>query len=208
MRDIQKDDSVFFAYISRMPLIKRWSLMFTSEAENIAEHSHQVAVIVHLLAVIKNQLFDGNTDPYKLATMALYHDASEVITQDVVASVKYSSPTLLKEFKKLESEAEKHVFKTLPPALHDAFSDVILSDTFNAEDKKLLKAADVLGAYIKATIECDKHQNKEFIHVKEKSGKTLQAFCETMPEVKYFMDTFVNGCIATVDEISEYAATL
>lgn len=43
----------FFAYISRMRYIGRWSLMRNALPENIQEHSHMVAVIAHALAVIR-----------------------------------------------------------------------------------------------------------------------------------------------------------
>jgi 5'-deoxynucleotidase len=43
----------FFAYVSRMRYINRWSLMRNSESENIQEHSHMVAVIAHALGVIR-----------------------------------------------------------------------------------------------------------------------------------------------------------
>ncbi len=198
------ENSSFLAYIFRMPLIKRWSLMYVAEEENIAEHSHQVAVVAHLLAVIKNTLFDGNIDEHRLATMALYHDASEVITQDVVATVKYSSPTLLKEFKKLETEAEHHVFKTLPDELKEAFRPVLLSEQLDGDYKRLLKAADVMCAYIKSVSEVKKHQNREFNTVEQKLKKTLDELKVDLPEVDYFLNTFIEGCISTIDEISEY----
>ena len=45
----------FFAYIDRMRYIERWALMRNSVRENIQEHSHQVAVLAHALAVIRNE---------------------------------------------------------------------------------------------------------------------------------------------------------
>ena len=44
--------SHFFAYISRMRFIQRWALMRNTAPENVQEHSHQVAVLAHALAVI------------------------------------------------------------------------------------------------------------------------------------------------------------
>ena len=42
----------FFAYISRMRYIGRWSLMRNAIPENIQEHSHMVAVLAHALGII------------------------------------------------------------------------------------------------------------------------------------------------------------
>jgi hypothetical protein len=47
----------FFAYLARMKLIDRWSLMRCTQRENVQEHSLQVAVIAHALGVIGNKLF-------------------------------------------------------------------------------------------------------------------------------------------------------
>lgn len=49
--------SHFFAYLSRMRFIQRWALMRNTAPENVQEHSHQVAVLAHALAVIRNEKF-------------------------------------------------------------------------------------------------------------------------------------------------------
>ena len=52
--------SNFFAMVNRMKLIDRWALMNNTTKENIAEHSHCVAVIAHALALIGNKKFGKN----------------------------------------------------------------------------------------------------------------------------------------------------
>ncbi len=47
--------SNFFAMVNRMKLINRWALMRNTSNENIAEHSHNVAVIAHSLCTIGNK---------------------------------------------------------------------------------------------------------------------------------------------------------
>ncbi|MCF1438293.1 MAG: 5'-deoxynucleotidase, partial [Shewanella sp.] len=98
--------SSFLAWILRMPLIKRWALMHCVKRENIAEHSHQVAVIAHMLAVIRNSYFNGQLSPERAATLALYHECSETKLQDINHVTKYHNPELTREFKKLEELAE------------------------------------------------------------------------------------------------------
>ena len=63
--------SHFFAYISRMRFIQRWALMRNTAPENVQEHSHQVAVLAHALAVIRNEKFGGRLDPGAVAVAAL-----------------------------------------------------------------------------------------------------------------------------------------
>ncbi|MDT3661912.1 MAG: YfbR-like 5'-deoxynucleotidase, partial [Anaerobiospirillum sp.] len=43
------EESTFLAWIVRMSLIKRWALMHNFREENVSEHSHQTAVIAHML---------------------------------------------------------------------------------------------------------------------------------------------------------------
>ena len=76
-------DSNFFALISRMRYIERWSLMRNSIHENIQEHSHMVAVIAHALGVIRRDVFHLPCDPNECAAVALYHDCSEILTGDL-----------------------------------------------------------------------------------------------------------------------------
>ena len=66
------EESTFLAWIVRMSLIKRWALMHNFREENVSEHSHQTAVIAHMLAVIKNRLFGGNVNAERVAVLALY----------------------------------------------------------------------------------------------------------------------------------------
>ena len=86
--------SHFFAYISRMRFIQRWALMRNTAPENVQEHSHQVAVLAHALAVIRNEKFGGQVDPGAVAAAALYHDATEIFTGDLPTPVKYANDTI------------------------------------------------------------------------------------------------------------------
>ncbi|WP_448550033.1 5'-deoxynucleotidase [Thalassotalea fusca] len=193
--------STFLAWILRMPLIKRWALMHSVKSENIAEHSHQVAVISHLLAVIKNKYFDGNLSPEKAATIALYHEVSETKLQDINHVTKYHNPTLTQEFKKLEEIAEKECLQSLPEDLRDEFNHLIVQSHVDAEYKSIVKAADLISAYLKA---CDEVSfgNREFEHVKSRLDEMLSTYKANMPEVVYFLDTFQENCFVTVDKLS------
>lgn len=194
--------STFLAWMFRMPLIKRWALMFCVKPENIAEHSHQVAIVAHLLAVIKNKKFEGNINPDKVATIALYHEASETRYGDIVSPTKYANKEIAREFKKIEYLAEKECLASLPEEFQSIFSDIIVQDNVDEEYKTIVKAADILSAYLKALDEL-KHNNPEFEHVKERLGGILLEMQKTMPEVKYFMDTFLQACSSTVDKLTK-----
>ncbi|GHE98067.1 5'-deoxynucleotidase [Thalassotalea profundi] len=194
--------STFLAWMFRMPLIKRWALMFCVKPENVAEHSHQVAIVAHLLAVIRNKKFKGNINADRVATVALYHEASETRYGDIVSPTKYANPEIAREFKKIESLAEKECLASLPEEFQELFSDIIVQDNVDDEYKKIVKAADILVAYIKALDELA-HNNHEFDHVEERLEKKLNDIKQQMPEVDYFLKTFLKSCSATVDQLTK-----
>ena len=99
--------SHFFAYISRMRFIQRWALMRNTAQENVQEHSHQVAVLAHALAVIRNEKFGGAVNPGEIAVAALYHDASEILTGDMPTPIKYHNPDIRRAYKEVEAVAEQ-----------------------------------------------------------------------------------------------------
>ena len=79
----------FFAMLSRMKYINRWGLMRNTFSENIQEHSHQVAVLAHALALIRRDILHLPTpDPDRCAVAALFHDASEILTGDMPTPIK------------------------------------------------------------------------------------------------------------------------
>ncbi|MCU7799450.1 MAG: 5'-deoxynucleotidase [gamma proteobacterium symbiont of Lucinoma myriamae] len=198
--------STFLAWVFRMPLIKRWSLMFCHKKENIAEHSHQVAVVAHLLALIYNKKVVplNNSKPLipeRAATIALYHDQIEIYTGDTVTPIKYHNQELTREFKKLESTAENLCLETLPEEFREDFSGLIISDKIEPKYARIVKSADVICAYIK-TLDELKHHNYEFEHVKLNLEKKLDKLKE-QAEVRYFMDVFMASCITSLDKLTD-----
>jgi 5'-deoxynucleotidase len=194
--------SSFLAWMFRMPLIKRWSLMFCVKPENIAEHSHQVAIVAHLLAVIKNKKFNGQINADKISTIAMYHEASETRYGDIVNPTKYANKEIAREFKKIELMAEQECLASLPDELQELFIDIIVQDNVLQEYKTIVKAADIIVAYIKALDEIN-HKNPEFDHVEQRLAIKIERLKETMPEVKYFINTFLAACLSTVDKLSQ-----
>ena len=88
------DETGFFALLSRMRYISRWGLMRSSIPENIQEHSHEVAVYAHALGLIRSEIFGKDCDAEHLAVLALYHDASEILTGDLPTPIKYHDPAI------------------------------------------------------------------------------------------------------------------
>ncbi len=187
----------FFAYISRMRYIGRWSLMRNSLPENIQEHSHMVAVIAHALGVIRRDVFHIPCDPNEYAAVALYHDSSEILTGDLPTPIKYYSRSINAAYKEVEEIACRKLLSTLPRELQDAFQPLISGAT-EGRCHDLVKAADKLSAYIKC-IEERRAGNDEFISAEKQTREILEQ--SPLPEVKYFMEHFIPAFELTLDEL-------
>lgn len=187
----------FFAYISRMRYIERWSLMRNALPENIQEHSHMVAVIAHALGIIRRDVFGMECDPNECATAALYHDCSEILTGDLPTPIKYYNPELREAYKQVEKLAEERLLSNLPSELRESFRPVLGGE---AEESLhgIVKAADKLSAYVKC-IEERKAGNNEFLSAEKQTRKLLEE-CG-MPEVRYFLDNFIPAFELTLDEL-------
>ena len=187
--------SHFFAYMNRMRFINRWALMRNSYTENIQEHSHQVAVLAHALAVIRNRCFGGCVDEGTVSVAALYHDAPEILTGDMPTPIKYDNPAIRKAYKDVEAVAEEKLLHMLPQEFRPVYALILHPD---AETEELVKAADKLSAYIKCVEEL-KAGNREF---EAAARQTREALTEMhLPCLDYFMAHFLDAFQLTLDEL-------
>lgn len=194
--------SHFFAQLSRMKLIYRWPLMRNIQKENISEHSLQVAMVAHALALISNRKFGTQLDAAHIALMAMFHDATEIITGDLPTPVKYQNNAIATEYKKIEKLAEKQLLSLLPDEFMDDYRFLLDSEYQDAKAAKVVKAADTLCAYIKCLEEIAAG-NKEFVLAKRRLEIMLEE--RMTPAVQYFIDVFIPSFSLTLDEMSNAA---
>jgi 5'-deoxynucleotidase len=178
--------------------IYRWSLMRNVDRENIMEHSLQVAMIAHGLAVINNKVYNGSANPEKTALFAIYHDSNETITGDLPTPIKYFNPEIQTSYKGLEELSKDKLLSLLPDFLQDYYKGILFYDETSLEGR-LVKAADRICAYIKC-VEESKAGNGEF----QKAQKSIQKKIKSLklPEVEYFMKHFMNNFSLTLDELN------
>ncbi|MFJ5482912.1 5'-deoxynucleotidase [Pectobacterium actinidiae] len=194
------NQSHFFAHLSRLKLISRWPLMRNVRTENVSEHSLQVAFVAHALAVIKNRKFEGNLNAERIALLAMYHDASEVLTGDMPTPIKYYNAQIAHEYKKIEKIAQQKLVEMLPEELQQDYR-MLLDDNYTSEEERVIvKQADALCAYLKCLEELSAG-NAEFTLAKARLEKTLQL--RHSPEMDYFMTVFVPSFSLSLDEISQ-----
>jgi 5'-deoxynucleotidase len=190
--------SHFFAYLFRMKFIRRWGLMYSTYPENVQEHSLRVAQIAHALAEIRNRLYGGQVNAERAAVLALYHDASEVLTGDLPTPVKYFNPDIDVAYRAIEKIAREKLVSMVPPPLREVYRPYFESQESDEPLWVLVHAADKICGYLKSLEEISTG-NAEFVQAE----KALRAGIEEMalPEVRYFMDTFVASFRLTLDEL-------
>lgn len=191
--------SHFFAYMARMKFIRRWGLMRNTRTENIQEHSLQVSMIAHALAVIRNERFGGSVDPARVALLGVYHDAEEVITGDLPTPIKYFNPQIRDAFSELSVVAQERLLGMLPDFMRSTYEPLIRDDRADSEELELVKAADRICAYLKCLEEA-KAGNMEFSRAEQQVWRSL--FQMNLPEVSYFLETFIPSFRLTLDELN------
>lgn len=188
----------FFAYVFRMRHILRWSLMRNAEDENLSEHTAEVAMLAHALALIRRDVLRKPCDPDRVAALALYHDAPETMTGDLPTPVKYANPRIRHAFGEIEDAARERLLSMLPDTLRPEYEKLL--DLEHSGYYDLVKAADRLAAYIKCCNEL-KTGNEEFRRAYEKTRISLDEM--NMPEVHWFMEQFMPSFSLNMDDMSD-----
>ena len=187
----------FFAYLSRLKLIRRWSLMRNTVPENDAEHSLQVAMIAHAIAVIARDRYGKQVNPEHVLSLAVYHDATEVMTGDLPTPVKYHNDELRGAYHRLESLSADRLLALLPEDLQPAFTPYMKQES--GYEHTLVKAADRISAYIKC-MEEQRAGNREFDYAAENVRKSIASI--DLPEVRDFLSDFLPAFDMTLDELN------
>lgn len=187
--------SSFFAMISRMKYINRWGLMHNIRNENLSEHSLEVAVLAHALAVINNKRFNGSANPDRCAVLALFHDSSEILTGDLPTPIKYYNSDIQDAYKEIEAKHIKRLLEMLPDDLQDEYKGILRPEDDSC--LKFVKAADKLSALIKCIEEINLGNN-EFKTAKTSTEIILKKM--NMPEVNVFINEFLPAYSLPLDE--------
>ena len=188
----------FYALMGRMRYITRWGLMRNTFSENISEHSHQVAVLAHALALIRRDILKLPTpDPDRCAVAALYHDASEILTGDLPTPIKYYNPEIKDAYKQVEKIAGNRLLDMLPPELRASYEHLVLED--DKELEPFVKGADKLSAHIKC-LEEQKAGNTEFDSAAKQSWEAMKAM--QRPELDWFLENCLGAFALNLDALT------
>ena len=201
----KRHPSSFFAIISRMRYIERWSLMRNSRPENLSEHALDVALIAHCLATLGNVRYGKHLNADRVALIGLYHDASEIITGDMPTPVKYANPEIRDAYHQVEDTAQETLLDTLPDDLRPVYQGILnphktSKDADEAYTLKLVKAADKLSALIKCIDEAQAG-NSEFVTAEASTRSIVIDMAQDLPEVRDFMNEFLPSYGETLDQL-------
>ena len=188
----------FYAYMARMKLIKRWGLRHNTREENDQEHSLQVTMIAHALAMYKNRRYGGNVDVEKVLLCALYHEAAEVITGDLASPIKYFNPGIRDAYKEIERMASEKLLEYLPEDMKEDFRALLFPDEESYE-WRIVKAADRISAYVKCLEEYG-YGNREFLTAQENIRASISQM--NMPEAEDFMREFAPSFMLPLDALN------
>ncbi len=188
----------FYAYMARMKLIKRWGLRHNTREENDQEHSLQVTMIAHALAMYKNRRYGGNVDVEKVLLYALYHEAAEVITGDLASPIKYFNPGIRDAYKSIERMASEKLLEYLPEDMKEDFRALLFPDEESCE-WRIVKAADRISAYVKCLEEYG-YGNREFLTAQENIRASISRM--NMPEAEDFMREFAPSFMLPLDALN------
>ena len=190
----------FNALLARLKYIPRWSLMRQNVAEDLAQHTADVALTAHTLCLVANNKFGRSINSEKVAVAALYHDVSEILTGDMPTPVKYNDVVLKRAYKDMESKATDKMVETVDPAIKANIAPYVKADMLSAREKQILKAADKFSALIKCMeeLQCG---NSEFKLAYESTKKSLEDM--QLPEVDYFMANMLPSYSLCLDELAK-----
>ncbi|MBQ4105609.1 MAG: 5'-deoxynucleotidase [Clostridia bacterium] len=190
----------FFAMLSRMRYIGRWGLMNNTREENISEHSHEVAVLAHVLVTIANERFGENLSADRAAVLGIFHDAGEIITGDLPTPIKYYDDEIRHAYQRIEQVSEQRLLSMLPDDLRGVYEPLIDSSKADASLQKYVKAADKLSALIKCICEI-RMGNNEFVKAERTIRDNLQKMQADLPALRVFMEEFLPAYELTLDEL-------
>ena len=190
----------FSALLARMKYITRWSLMHSTRAESLSEHTCDTALLAHLLCLIAKHYTGTPCRPEVVAVAALYHDAPEIITGDMPTPVKYKNDALRTAYKAVEAESARAMASLLPEELQGVEESYLTGAVLNDAERRLLKAADRLSALIKCTEE-QRSGNHEFDAALTQQRAALQAM--HCPEADWFLEHCLPCYTQNLDELTK-----
>lgn len=185
------------AMLFRMKHIHRWSLMYSTFEESLSVHTLECAFITNFLCNIGNTYYNKKYDTNKLTTYALFHDVTEIITGDMPTPIKYYNSEIKDAYNQIEVLAAKKLLNLLPKELQTTYSGIVMQN-LQEDEKKIIKIADVLCAYIKCKKEI-RLGNADFYLAYNSIKLKLDTY--KAPELDHFIEYYLVTFDMSLDEL-------
>ncbi len=190
----------FYSMVLRMKHVNRWGLMRNTWKESLSEHTLDVVIISQALAVISKKRLGNDIDVSRVTMLALFHDASEIITGDLPTTIKYFNQEIKTAYKNIEQEASKKLLNMLPEDFKDEYEDAFIPKESDEYLWRLVKGADRISALIKC-IEEEDAGNHEFILAKKAQFESIKQM--QMKEIDIFLEEFLAGFSKPLEELND-----
>ena len=184
----EAQENSFFGVVSRTKYLDRWGTMINHEKESLNDHLIETARIAHMLVLIKNKKFGSNLNAERASVLAMYHDVTEIITEDMPTTVKYGHPKMKSIYNELDEKSVSELLSKMPEEFRDDFDSILNRKEEDQELWQIVKYADKISAFIKCLRERSLG-NRDF----DGPFLRLEKFLLDVnaPEVEYFMKTFL-----------------
>ncbi len=104
----------FNALLARMMYITRWSLMHSTRAESLSEHTCDTALLAHTLCLIARRYTGTPCRPKTVAVAALYHDPRRSSPGTCPRRSSTTAPPCATPYKAMERESVASMTAMLP----------------------------------------------------------------------------------------------
>jgi 5'-deoxynucleotidase len=146
------NNSPFPPELRTMSIVPRWSIVWTTQEDNVANHSFYVTVYSHMIA--RTIKWKGPKD--YLMFLALMHDADETITGDVVSPAKDQ----IVDYDKMADYVDAKMYERMGGLVHElAEMGNSISTKVGEEADAIVKAADRMDALFFLLVEARRGNN-------------------------------------------------
>lgn len=192
--------SGFLGLVMRLKDQFRWPLMRVRIPESVHSHTMDTVMITHLLWMIHAKVFNKTDwDLGELLEAAMVHDFEESIGQDINFVCKNMTLQMSKACAEIAEIARGKIINTLPSEMREQMTKAMYPTD---EVHKVVKAADLLSALLKAIDEVEAFNEKEFGDVLARQTEVIKDLALKMPEVAYFMEVFTPGMSMSYDKLA------
>lgn len=178
--------------------VYRWSGVYSTIDENVAQHSYNVIFLTHLLCEIRNKMFNEKIDVRTALIMAIYHDVADSNLTHITREVKCQSYDLEEEFNTVRNSIK---IKMYDNEIIDGNIKLFDYCKNNTEQMKIIEetieAADKIDALIKCKTEVMRG-NFDFKDIYKRHYKELMEYMKERKYLEFFYTRYLEEILKEI----------